>query len=155
MKSIKNRSFHLGSLDQRLSGRGVGWGDSKSQYFTHLGLTEFDRLQKETWRDGYRRWKTHLVSSAVNHTDRKRGVLFVDKCLTINLTPPTCETSDLWLEIKTQKRATEHRRNDCLNGIGWALPLWLKQQNTAVFYTVVMFFLTHMHVCLFYYFNCK
>lgn len=56
---------------------GVGEsGGRKSQYFTHLGLTEFDRLQKETWRDGYRWWKTHFVSSAVNHTQTESEAFF-------------------------------------------------------------------------------
>lgn len=66
-------------------------GDSESQYFTHLGLTGFDRLQKETCRDGYRWWKKSLcLIRCKPHRDRNTGLLFSDKHSTIYLTPPTC-----------------------------------------------------------------
>lgn len=53
-------------------------GDSKSQYFTHPGLTEFDRLQRERLvemaiDDG----RTHFVSSAVKRTETEPEGFFL------------------------------------------------------------------------------
>lgn len=50
-------------------------GDSESQYFTHLALTEFDRLQKETCRRGLSMMENLIWS--VNHTETEREGFFL------------------------------------------------------------------------------